>query len=106
MLFDTARADLKPGADKTIDHIAEFLVKNDQRSIVINGHTDSRGSDEYNERLSESRAGSVREALIRRGVAADRVTARGLGEAFPVATNDTAAGRQQNRRVEIVISDS
>ncbi len=105
VLFDTGRATLKPGADLTLERLAEFLKSNAQTRILIEGHTDGRGSDEYNDELSRQRADAVAAALIRRGVPADSVRAIGRGKAFPVATNDTAAGRQQNRRVEIVFSN-
>ena len=106
VLFDTDRSVLKPGAEETIDEIAEFLRKDDGQTITVKGHTDSRGADAYNKQLSAARANAVRDALIGRGVDAGRISAEGMGEAYPVATNDTAAGRQQNRRVEIVISDT
>ena len=106
VLFDTGKSELKPGAYETIDEIAEFLNNNGDRDITIKGHTDSRGNDDYNRQLSDARANSVRNALVQRGVDATRIVAEGMGEQYPVATNDTAAGRQQNRRVEIVISDS
>ncbi|MEO1203396.1 MAG: OmpA family protein [Pseudomonadota bacterium] len=105
VLFDTNEAELKPGAANAIDRLQEFLSDNDERRLLIEGHTDARGDEAYNQRLSERRAEAVRDALIERGVAADRMRAAGRGEAYPVATNDTTAGRQQNRRVEIVISD-
>ncbi|HAR95495.1 MAG TPA: flagellar motor protein MotB [Deltaproteobacteria bacterium] len=103
VLFVTAKADLMPGAQRTIDQLAAFLNKYPARKVVAEGHTDSRGSEAYNMRLSERRAESVRSALLARGISPDRVTAKGLGEMYPVANNAKAAGRQQNRRVEIVI---
>jgi outer membrane protein OmpA-like peptidoglycan-associated protein len=105
VLFDTARATLKPGAGDTLDRLAAFMRDAADRRVLIEGHTDSRGSDEYNAALSAQRAQAVREALMARGIAADRIAAVGAGEGFPVASNDTAAGMQLNRRVEIVISD-
>ena len=106
VLFDTGQAVLKPGADLTIDRLAAFMKENPQSRVIIEGHTDSVGSDEYNDALSERRADAVAAALIRRGVPADSVRAIGRGKAFPVASNTTPAGRQQNRRVEIVFSDA
>ena len=106
VLFDTGRSTLKPGADLTLDRLATYLKSNPEARVLIEGHTDSVGSDSYNEVLSERRADAVASALIGRGVPADSVRAIGRGKAFPVATNDTAAGRQQNRRVEIVFSDA
>lgn len=106
VLFDTGQAVLKPGADLTIDRLATFMKENPQSRVIIEGHTDSVGSDEYNDALSERRADAVASALLRRGVPADSVRAIGRGKAFPVASNATPAGRQQNRRVEIVFSDA
>jgi outer membrane protein OmpA-like peptidoglycan-associated protein len=105
VLFDTDRAELKPGAAKTMDRLAQFLQGNPERELWIEGHTDSRGTDAYNLDLSDRRAEAVRTALVARGIASDRLFAVGVGEAYPVATNDTVDGRQENRRVEIVISD-
>ena len=106
VLFDTGRATLKPGADRTIDRLAQALKDNPNTRVMIEGHTDSVGGDEYNMALSERRAEAVADALRFRGVPADRYEAKGLGKDFPVASNDTQSGRQQNRRVEIVFSDA
>jgi outer membrane protein OmpA-like peptidoglycan-associated protein len=105
VLFDTGAATLKPGADLAIDRIADFLQQNPQTRIIIEGHTDSQGSETYNEELSQRRGRAVSEALASRGISGERVQVRGRGEAYPVASNTTAAGRQQNRRVEIIFSD-
>lgn len=105
VLFDTDRAELKPGAARTVDRLAQFLRDNPERELWIEGHTDARGPDAYNLALSEQRAAAVRTALVARGIEPDRLFAVGVGETYPVATNDTVAGRQENRRVEIVISD-
>jgi outer membrane protein OmpA-like peptidoglycan-associated protein len=105
VLFDTAAATLKPGAALTIDRIARFLEGNPQTRLIIEGHTDSRGSEAYNEELSQRRAQAVGDALVERGIQSNRFEVLGRGEGFPVANNGTAAGRQQNRRVEIVFSD-
>lgn len=105
VLFDSGQATLKPGAMGTVDRLAEFLNKTPDRSVTIEGHTDSIGSDSYNMSLSENRANSVKAALLSRGVTAGRVIAVGKGEAVPVAGNDNSAGRQQNRRVEIIVSN-
>jgi outer membrane protein OmpA-like peptidoglycan-associated protein len=105
VLFDTNGADLKEGAEVSIDRLAEFMRENPERRLLVEGHTDSRGADDYNEELSEERAESVTEALVERGVQGERLRAVGLGESYPRASNDTAAGMQQNRRVEIVISN-
>jgi len=106
VLFDTGAATLKPGADLSLDRLASYLQAHPQTKVLIEGHTDSRGSDEYNEALSQRRADAVAKALIARGVSPDALNTMGRGKAYPVATNDTAAGRQQNRRVEIVFSDA
>jgi len=82
-----------------------FMKEHAQRTVAIEGYTDSVGTDSLNQALSEKRAIAVKSGLIDRGVASNRVTARGLGEASPVASNDTAAGRQRNRRVEVVLSN-
>ncbi len=105
VLFDTNEATLKPGAMLAMDRIANFLEESADTRAIIEGHTDSTGSDAYNQELSQRRARSVADELVSRGIASSRFEVIGRGEAFPVAGNDTAAGRQQNRRVEIVFSD-
>jgi outer membrane protein OmpA-like peptidoglycan-associated protein len=105
VLFDTGQASLKPGAARTVDALVTFLNENPERNVLIEGFTDSVGSDEFNLGLSQRRADAVRTALVERGIAGTRIRTRGYGEAYPVAGNETPAGRQQNRRVEIVISD-
>jgi outer membrane protein OmpA-like peptidoglycan-associated protein len=106
VLFDTAQATLKPGAALSMDRVASVLNERPAMRVVIEGHTDSRGSDAYNQQLSERRAQTVADALVGRGVARDRIETLGRGEGFPVASNATTAGQQQNRRVEIVFSDA
>jgi outer membrane protein OmpA-like peptidoglycan-associated protein len=106
VLFDTGQATLKPGADRALDRLAQFLKDSPNSAVLIEGHTDSVGTDDYNLALSERRAQSVADALSSRGISSDRVQTKGLGKAYPVASNDTQAGRQQNRRVEIVFSDA
>lgn len=105
VLFDTGRAELKPGAMPTIDTLGRFLQENPERTAQVEGYTDSVGTDEYNLTLSQRRADAVRTAILARGVNPERVSARGLGESQPVASNDDPGGRQMNRRVEIVIPD-
>ena len=105
VLFDTAKATLKPGADSVMQRVAVFMEKNPDTKVIIEGHTDSRGSDEYNQELSKQRALAVQDALASHGIDRNRVEAVGKGKGLPVASNDTSAGRQQNRRVEIVFSD-
>jgi outer membrane protein OmpA-like peptidoglycan-associated protein len=106
VLFDTGRAQLKPGAFATLDRLAGFMRDNPERTLQIEGHTDSTGSATLNQALSQQRAESVRGALVSRGVDGGRITTKGMGPAVPVAGNDTAEGRQRNRRVEIVISQT
>lgn len=105
VLFDTGKATLKAGANRDLDRLAQALKDNANTRVKIEGYTDSVGSDSYNQGLSERRAQAVGDALQMRGVPADRYQVEGLGKEYPVATNDTQAGRQQNRRVEIVFSD-
>lgn len=105
VLFETAKADLKAGAVADLDQLATFLSKYPDRSVVIEGHTDSVGGEDYNLGLSQRRAESVRSYLMRHGVDPSRVTTQGMGESVPVGTNETAGGRQQNRRVEIIVSN-
>jgi outer membrane protein OmpA-like peptidoglycan-associated protein len=104
VLFDTAKWTLKPGAREKMAKVSGILLAYPGLRIQVEGHTDSVGGDEYNMRLSEQRAGSVRDYLTAQGVPAAMVSAVGFGKTQPVATNDTAAGRQQNRRVELVVS--
>jgi outer membrane protein OmpA-like peptidoglycan-associated protein len=105
VLFDTGVATLKPGAYPTIDRLATVLKEAPDRKVTIEGHTDSVGSEDFNQGLSERRAAAVQTALLERGVRSEQITALGKGESFPVASNDNAAGRQQNRRVEMIFSD-
>jgi len=103
LLFDTGGSTLKPGGQRALDNLVQFLEKHPDRSIAIEGFTDSTGSKEHNQTLSEKRAWAVKAALVARGIASNRIDARGYGPSFPIAGNDTPAGRQLNRRVEIVI---
>jgi outer membrane protein OmpA-like peptidoglycan-associated protein len=104
VLFDTASSSLKPGAREKLARVSGILVSHDGLRLAVEGHTDSVGTDAYNQGLSERRAESVRAYLVDQKFAAGSVGAAGLGEGQPVATNDTASGRQQNRRVELVVS--
>ena len=101
--FDFDSAIIKPGAEDEIARIAAVLIKYPQTNISIEGHTDSKGAEEYNMDLSKNRAEAVKASLIGRGLTSSRLQTIGFGESKPVATNDTEAGRQQNRRVRIVI---
>lgn len=103
VVFETGKADLKAGAGQRLQPLAQYLKANPDVKVRIDGHTDSQGSDAYNQQLSEARAQSVRTALAGMGVAPERITALGHGEAQPVADNKIAAGRQQNRRVEVTL---
>jgi outer membrane protein OmpA-like peptidoglycan-associated protein len=106
VLFATGRADLKSGARRSLEKLAAFLHEYPQRTVQIEGFTDSVGTDDYNQVLSEHRAGAVRDALTGMGISSERIQARGLGKSSPVADNESATGRQQNRRVEVIISES
>ena len=105
VLFDVGKATLKPGAQSMVNELTAFLNEYDQRTVLIEGFTDSSGSEDFNLTLSQRRAEAVRTALLYMGISAQRIQVRGYGEAYPVASNATLAGRQQNRRVEIIISD-
>jgi outer membrane protein OmpA-like peptidoglycan-associated protein len=106
LLFDAGGATLKPGAQRALDNLSQFLTKYPDRDIAIEGFTDSTGSKDLNQQLSERRAWSVKAALVARGIQSTRIDARGYGPSFPIASNDTPTGRQLNRRVEIVIDPS
>lgn len=105
VLFETARADLKPGSTGNLTRLVTFLNQYPQRSVVIEGHTDSVGSDEYNQSLSQRRADAVKSWLMQQGIASQRLVASGKGKHEPVADNSSAAGRQMNRRVDIIIEN-
>lgn len=105
VLFDVGRSTLQPEGLRRVDQLAAVLKEFPQRSALVEGFTDSTGSDGYNQTLSGQRADAVRTALMRQGIAMERVSARGYGETSPVGSNATAEGRQLNRRVEIVLSD-
>lgn len=103
VLFESNRADLKPGAMRTLYPLVTFLKEHPTRTVSIKGHTDSVGSQPYNLDLSERRAEAVRSFLVAQGIEPGRIAAVGYGETYPVSSNDTEAGRQQNRRVEVVL---
>ena len=105
ILFKTGKAVLMSGAMRTMDILADFLKKYPERNVLIEGFTDSTGSETYNLGLSQQRANAVRDALTANGITTERIATKGYGEQFPIAGNNTQAGRQQNRRVEIVILD-
>jgi outer membrane protein OmpA-like peptidoglycan-associated protein len=105
VLFNTNKAQLSAGGINNVTKLADFLNKYPQRKVMIEGHTDSTGSASYNQALSERRAEAVQKALAELGIDGSRIAMRGYGESSPVANNETAAGRQLNRRVEIILSD-
>lgn len=105
VLFDVGRAQLKPGGQQAVGKLADFMSDYPERRVLVEGHTDITGSRQTNLRLSRERAEAVRRALVDQGISPGRVDVVGLASDYPVASNQTAAGRQQNRRVEIVISD-
>jgi len=103
VLFAFGKADLSAGAVRNLDKLTGFLEKHPNRNVLVEGHTDSIGSDEFNQVLSQKRADAVKEALVAKGISPDRILTKGYGKQFPVAGNDTESGRQLNRRVEVVI---
>jgi outer membrane protein OmpA-like peptidoglycan-associated protein len=105
VLFDLDRAELKPSGESTVRRLAEFMNEYENRRVRVEGYTDSTGEASYNQGLSERRAQAVSDTLVDMGISRSRVETKGFGEQFPVASNDSSGGRQQNRRVEIVISD-
>jgi len=106
MLFDTGGDRLKPGADRTLDQLARFLAAHPERRVLAEGYTDSVGTADFNRSLSQRRAQALKDALVARGVDGNRIAVAGFGREYAVASNDDAGGRQLNRRVEVVISDS
>jgi outer membrane protein OmpA-like peptidoglycan-associated protein len=105
VLFRTNMAQLELGGLHTVQKLADFLKQYPERTVLIEGHTDSTGSHSYNQELSERRANAVRTALLNNGIRNNRIASQGYGEIFPVASNDTAEQRQLNRRVEIILSN-
>lgn len=103
ILFDTGKATLKPTARDNLRQMASIMKKYPENVLTINGYTDSTGSEEVNEELSEKRAEVVKNALVANGLPRETITTQGLGEEDPVADNSTASGRQKNRRVEIQV---
>lgn len=105
VLFDFDQADLKAAGTHTVDKLAQFLMDHPERRVLIEGHTDNIGDPQYNQGLSERRAQAVKRGLVDAGIDPSRIATRGYGQDYPVASNDSRSGRQQNRRVEVVISD-
>ena len=104
VLFDTADSTLKPSSQQTLNEIARVMREHRDATVTVEGYTDNQGSFNYNRMLSEQRAMAVKQALVQSGVDASRITARGYGEGYPVASNTNAEGRQLNRRVQIVVA--
>ena len=104
VLFDTGRYSLKPGAREKLAKVAGILLAYPGLNIAVGGYTDNVGGDSMNQTLSENRAGSVRDYLVQQGVSTNSVSARGFGNTLPVSSNENASGRQQNRRVELLVS--
>jgi outer membrane protein OmpA-like peptidoglycan-associated protein len=104
VLFDTGMYSLKPGAREKLAKVAGILIAYPSLNIEVGGYTDNVGGDDMNQKLSENRAGAVRDFLVSQGVAIASVSAKGFGNTLPVASNDNSAGRQENRRVELVVS--
>jgi outer membrane protein OmpA-like peptidoglycan-associated protein len=105
VLFDTDKASLKPEGVSTLRKLADVMTQNPDRTVLVEGFTDSTGTATHNQELSQRRANTVATALASMGIARERVAMRAYGEAFPVAPNDNAANKQRNRRVEIVLSN-
>lgn len=103
VVFAFDKSQLKSGAERSLGRLATFLKNHPDRKVLVEGFTDNIGSNQYNQQLSQQRAQAVTQALKADGISSDRITTRGLGENYPIAPNSTAAGRQQNRRVEITI---
>ncbi|MBS3955868.1 MAG: DUF4398 and OmpA-like domain-containing protein [Methylomicrobium sp.] len=106
VLFSTDKAQLKSGGMRNVYKLADFMNQYPTYKVSVEGHTDSRGTDEHNQDLSERRAAAVDNALLSAGISSDRISARGYGEGLPIAGNDSPGSRQMNRRVEIILSDS
>ena len=105
VLFATNKSDLRASGMTNVSKLAQFLQENPDRKVIIEGYTDSTGSDSYNQSLSERRASSVRTALVKMGVDPARIVTQGYGKEFPVADNTSVSGRAMNRRVEVTISN-
>jgi outer membrane protein OmpA-like peptidoglycan-associated protein len=104
VLFDTGKFNLRPPAREALAKLSGIVLAHPGLNLEIEGHTDSTGGDELNQKLSEDRAGAVRSYLVEQGLTDGSVTAKGFGKSIPVADNAIASGRQQNRRVEIIVS--
>ena len=106
VLFEPGKATLRSGASNRLEELATYLRNNPEVNATVEGFTDSTGSRQTNRRLSQARAEAVRNFLINAGISPDRIIARGMGQSYPIASNATPAGRQQNRRVEVVLKQA
>jgi len=103
VLFDFDKSTVKPEAAAILDRLVAFMNENQNKKAALSGHTDSTGSDAYNQKLSERRVNSVRDYVVGKGVSAGRISGQGFGESKPIADNKTREGRAKNRRVEIKV---
>ena len=103
MLFDFDRSNVKPEAGAILDRLVAFMNENKDKKATLSGHTDSVGTEAYNQRLSERRVNAVREYVVKKGVDGGRISGQGFGESKPIADNRTKEGRSKNRRVEIKV---
>ena len=101
--FAAGKAEVAPGGQRSVDQLVQFLKTYPRRRVLIEGHTDNTGNEDFNVKLSQRRADAVRSLLVARGIAPERIATRGYGPKYPIVENDTPAGRQQNRRVEVLV---
>ncbi|PYN46440.1 MAG: flagellar motor protein MotB [Candidatus Rokuibacteriota bacterium] len=101
--FAAGKAEVAPGGQRSVDQLVQFLKTYPRRRVLIEGHTDNTGNEDFNVKLSQQRADAVRSLLVARGIAPERIATRGYGPKYPIVENDTPAGRQQNRRVEVLV---
>jgi len=106
VLFDTGKADLNYGSQRNLQQLADFLIDNPERKVRIEGFTDTVGNDDLNQHLSERRAASVASAMVKRGIDRNRIITAGYGKQYPIADNSSSHGRQLNRRVEVIVSNT
>ena len=104
VLFDTGKYELRPPTREQLAKLCGVLLAHAGLNLEVEGYTDSTGTDDFNQKLSDQRASTVRDYLVAQGLASGSVTSKGFGKEMPVATNDTSAGRQKNRRVELIVS--
>ena len=104
VLFDFDKSNIKPEAGAILDRLVAFMRENKGRKAALSGHTDSIGTDAYNQKLSERRTNSVRNYVVKKGVESGRISSQGFGESKPIADNKTKEGRAKNRRVEIKVN--